>query len=183
MNRAFQALKQVAIALLLSCLTLIFGCAIVSEEPTAQAIISSTTNPDTSLGMAKFTETKDGLKIQAALIGAPQGEHGFHIHAKGSCADGGTSAGGHYNPAGVKHGYLIEDGFAKAHAGDLGNIVVDADGAGEMTATIPGLTLADDYSIVNKAVILHADPDDLTSQPTGNAGGRIGCGIIQSSDF
>ena len=182
MNRAFQALKQVAIALLLSCLTLIFGCTIVPEEPTAQAIISSTTNPDTSLGTAKFTETKDGLNIQVTLTGAAEGAHGFHIHAKGSCADGGTAAGGHYNPDGVQHGYLIEDGFAMAHAGDLGNIVFDADGAAELTATIPGLTLADDYPIANLAVILHADPDDLTSQPTGNAGGRIGCGIIQPSD-
>ena len=83
----------------------------------------------------------------------------------------------------MQHGFLIEDGFAKAHAGDLGNIVFVEDGTAELTATIPGLTLNDnDYAIANLAVILHADPDDLISQPTGNAGARIGCGIIQTSD-
>ena len=182
MNRAYRALKQVSIVLIIGCLALIFGCA-APKGPTAQAIINSTANPATSMGMAEFTETKNGMKIQATLTGASEGAHGFHIHAVGSCDDGGAAAGGHYNPDGVQHGFLIEDGFAKAHAGDLGNIVFVEDGTAELTATIPGLTITDDdYAIANLAVILHADPDDLMSQPTGNAGARIGCGIIQTSD-
>ena len=182
MNHAYRALKQVSMVLLISCLTLIFGCSTVPKGPIAQAMINSTANPATSLGIAQFTETKDGLQIQASLTGAPQGAHGFHIHEMGGCADGGTAAGGHYNPNSAQHGFLIEDGFAKAHAGDLGNIVVVEDGTAERAETVKGLTLTEDpYAIANLSVILHADPDDF-SQPTGNAGGRIGCGIIQLSD-
>ena len=182
MNHTYRALKQVSIGLIIGCLTLIFGCT-TPKAPTAQAMINSTADPSLSLGMAEFMETQDGLQIQASLTGAPQGAHGFHIHAKGSCAEGGSAAGGHYNPDGVKHGFLLEDGFDDAHAGDLGNIVVAADGTAELNETIPGLTLdQDNYAIADLAVILHADPDDLSSQPTGNAGGRIGCGLIQLSD-
>lgn len=184
MNRAYRVLKQLSIVLMIGCLTLIFGCNVSdSGGPAAQAVINSTTDANLSLGGAQFRETQDGLRIQASLKGAPQGPHGFHIHETGSCAEGGTAAGGHYNPDGVQHGLLIEDGFANAHAGDLGNIIVAEDGTGKLTATVPGLTLNEDqYAIAYLAVILHADPDDLTSQPTGNAGGRIGCGIIQLSD-
>ena len=183
MDHAYRALKQFSIVLMIGCLTLIFGCTTAPKAPTAQAMINSTADPAMSLGMAQFVETQEGIQIQASLTGTPQGTHGFHIHAKGSCAEGGTAAGGHYNPDSVKHGFLLEDGFANAHAGDLGNIVVAADGTAELTESIPGLTLAEDnYAIANLAVILHADPDDLTSQPTGNAGGRIACGIIQLSD-
>ncbi|HEY9647891.1 MAG TPA: superoxide dismutase family protein, partial [Chroococcidiopsis sp.] len=104
--------------------------------------------------------------------------HGFHIHENGSCDNAGNGAGGHFNPNNVKHGKLIVDGFDQAHAGDLGNILVAADGHGTLSQTVPGLTLSDGlYAIASRAVILHAQRDDF-SQPVGNAGARIGCGTI-----
>jgi len=72
----------------------------------------------------------------------PPGKHGFHIHENGDCGDGGKAAGGHYNPNGVSHGLLLRDGFQKAHAGDLGNVEIDANGRGKLEAVLPGLTLA-----------------------------------------
>jgi superoxide dismutase, Cu-Zn family len=144
----------------------------------AEAVLYSTAEENLALGVAHLAETDEGLDIQVSFLGAPSGTHGFHIHAGDSCADGGNAAGGHYNPDGVKHGYLIEDGFAAAHAGDLGNVVIGEDGTAVYTARVPGLTLtAGDHPVANHAFILHADPDDF-SQPTGNAGSRAACGVI-----
>ena len=87
--------------------------------------------------------------------------------------------GGHYNPTAVKHGYLPSEGLSDAHAGDLGNIFISASGSGTLTETIPGLSIAGEApAIADLAVILHADRDDF-GQPTGNAGGRVGCGLIE----
>ena len=153
--------------------------AIATADQRATAVIRSTDNEEAILGNVELTETSDGLVIQANFVGVPSGEHGFHIHAEGSCADGGQAAGGHYNPDSVRHGYLPEDGVDEAHAGDMGNIAIAEDGTGAYMATMPQLTLAEGpYSVAERAIILHADPDDF-SQPTGNAGGRIGCGIIE----
>lgn len=129
-------------------------------------------------GTAAFEDTSDGLKISVALEHVPPGKHGFHIHEKGDCGDGGKAAGGHYNPDGVSHGLLLRDGFQKAHAGDLGNVEIDANGRGKLEAVLPGLTLAGGkYNVARKSLILHEKEDDY-GQPTGNAGGRIGCGVI-----
>jgi Cu-Zn family superoxide dismutase len=123
-------------------------------------------------------ETKNGLRLVGQLRNAPPGPHGFHIHEFGSCAEDGKAAGGHYNPDGVKHGNLVTDGFENAHAGDLGNVAVASNGIATWEQTFPGLSLSSgDYTVVGRSVILHADADDF-SQPTGNAGARIGCGTI-----
>lgn len=155
------------------------AAAIATADQRGAAVIRSTDNEQTILGNVELTETSDGLVIQANFVGVPSGEHGFHIHAEGSCADSGQAAGGHYNPDSVRHGYLPEDGVGEAHAGDMGNVAIAEDGTGAYMATMPQLTLAEGpYSVAERAIILHADPDDF-SQPTGNAGGRIGCGIIE----
>ena len=83
----------------------------------------------------------EGLKIDAEVSGAIAGRHGFHIHEKGDCSDAGNAAGGHFNPDGVPHGDLVQDGFVHAHAGDLGNIEIDANGNGKLGKLISGLTL------------------------------------------
>lgn len=149
-----------------------------ASPESAQAVMRSTADPSEVLGEATFTETIDGLKVDVSLSNVPAGYHGFHVHEFGNCDDAGAAAGGHFNPEGVKHGYLPKDGFENAHAGDLGNILIYSDGTGELTETIEGLPLTEgNRAIVDHAVILHAERDDF-GQPTGNAGGRIGCGLI-----
>jgi len=148
---------------------------------TAVAEIKATESGSELAGEVTFEETELGLVIIANVKNAPEGRHGFHIHNNGSCADGGKAAGGHFNPNEVPHGDLVADGFGKAHAGDLGNIVIDASGEGILEKIISILTLGEGkYSVAGKAVIIHASPDDF-GQPTGNAGARIGCGIVSAS--
>ena len=192
MNPRTKILRSGAIALVLSIaltLTVWLGTVAVAlaaplqlaqaSVSQAQAVVRSTEDPSVVLGEATFTEQSDGLRVDVSLSNVPTGFHGFHIHEVGSCDTGGSAAGGHFNPLNVKHGYLVKDGFEAAHAGDLGNILILADGSGELQETISGLPLTEgETAILNHAVILHSDRDDF-GQPTGNAGGRIGCGIIE----
>ncbi|MGP1375552.1 MAG: superoxide dismutase family protein [Almyronema sp.] len=181
MKTCFRLILIAAIALACCLPAPAARAADISIDNYAEAIIYSTADPEMTLGYAQFQTTHEGLQIQASLLGTPTGAHGFHVHTTGSCADGGQAAAGHFNPDEVPHGYLPDDGFANAHAGDLGNITIDEAGTGTLTLAVPGLTLTQGrYAIADRAVILHADPDDF-GQPTGNAGGRIGCGVIQLS--
>lgn len=142
------------------------------------AIVKGTEANSPISGKVTFQETAEGIKVHAEFQNAPSGKHGFHIHENGNCGDGGKAAGGHYNPEGAPHGFLPKDGLSHAHAGDLGNIDIAADGTGRLDVLIPALTLKNGkYNILGKSVILHEKEDDF-GQPTGNAGGRIGCGII-----
>lgn len=131
-------------------------------------------------GAVTFTEVEGGIRVVATFVGVRQGAHGFHIHEKGDCSSGdGTSAGDHWNPGGVAHGGRHA---AIRHVGDLGNVTADADGvvrADFVDGTIPfdGVN-----SIIGKGFILHADEDDLISQPSGAAGIRISCGVIESTN-
>lgn len=147
----------------------------------AKATLSGTTEGSTVSGTIVLDETAEGLYLKAEISGAPEGLHGFHIHENGSCEDGGKAAGGHFNPDGVQHGDLVSDGFEHAHAGDLSNVEIGADGTGVLEKFLPGLTLGEGkYNVAGKAVILHEKADDF-GQPTGNAGGRIGCGLIEKA--
>ncbi|MBK9070207.1 MAG: superoxide dismutase family protein [Myxococcales bacterium] len=132
-------------------------------------------------GTVAFRESAGSVAVKLALAGVTPGLHGFHVHEVGDCsAPDGTSAGGHFNPHGANHG--ASDVEAR-HAGDMGN--VEADAAGNVTAelTITGITLTPGlpHSIGGRSLILHAAPDDYVTQPTGNAGARIGCGVIDQS--
>lgn len=145
----------------------------------ATAVIHGTEPGSQISGQATFQETPQGLKVTAQVSHLSPGKHGFHIHQNGACGDGGKAAGGHFNPDNAPHGLLLKDGLSHAHAGDLGNIEVGADGNGKLEETIPSLTLSEGkYSVAGKSVILHAKEDDLAGQPAGNAGDRIGCGEI-----
>ena len=144
----------------------------------AKAVIAPTTPGSKVSGKVTFNEQNGGLSIEATFENLSPGKHGFHIHENGSCADAGKAAGGHFNPDKVTHGYMPKDGMAHAHPGDMGNIEADADGRGGMKVFLAGVTLAEGkYAVAGKSVIVHEKEDDF-SQPTGNAGGRIGCGII-----
>lgn len=128
-------------------------------------------------GVVRFTQQGDSVKVVADLEGlAPNSEHAFHIHQYGDCSSpDGMSAGGHYNPEGHPHG--LPDGGPR-HAGDLGNLKADADGKAHYEATVDNISVAAMKNpIIGRGVIVHAKPDD-GSQPVGNAGGRIACGVV-----
>jgi Cu-Zn family superoxide dismutase len=146
---------------------------------TATAVIKGTA-PDSKInGTVTLTEEKGGLTIVAKVFNVPPGSHGFHIHAIGNCSDMGKAAGGHFNPDKSPHGLYPMDGPMKAMAGDLGNIVVRPDGTGDFSVFMQGLTLnTGKYAVKGLSIILHEKKDDF-SQPGGNTGERIGCGIIQ----
>jgi Cu-Zn family superoxide dismutase len=133
-------------------------------------------------GTVTFSSVNEGVRVVADLEGLTPGKHGFHIHEKGDCsAPDGTSAGGHFNPGGTPHG-APENPPAQRHAGDLGNLEVDANGKVHYEIVDPIISLDGENAIVGKAVIVHAGPDDLVSQPTGNAGPRAACGVIQARE-
>ena len=133
-------------------------------------------------GTIQFTQEGDGpTKVTGSLSGLQPGLHGFHVHALGDTTNGCMSTGPHYNPAGKEHG-APEDEIR--HAGDLGNVTIGEDGTANFTIVDNQIPLSGPQSIIGRAVVVHADPDDLgkggheLSKSTGNAGGRIACGII-----
>jgi Cu-Zn family superoxide dismutase len=129
-------------------------------------------------GTVWFTQGKHGVTIEAKLEGLTPGLHGFHIHETGDCsAVDGTSAGGHFMVDEQQHGK--PDG-AMHHAGDLGNIAAMADGKAEKSFGSESISLEPGPTFIgDRAVIVHADQDDMKTQPTGNAGGRVACGVIK----
>ena len=129
-------------------------------------------------GFATFTEKAGGVEVVVTVSGVTPGWHAVHIHEMGDCsADDGTSAGGHFNPGGHDHG---APHAAERHAGDLGNMWVDDDGNGYHVVFMPELTVdRGAFGVIGRSIIVHEKADDLVSQPTGAAGGRIGCGEIR----
>jgi superoxide dismutase, Cu-Zn family len=109
----------------------------------------------------------------------PGAEHGFHIHEAGDCSSGdGMSAKGHFNPQGKPHG---NPASAEHHAGDLPSLKAEKNGRAKLDTVVEGITLAPGpASIIGRGLIIHADPDDFKTQPTGNAGARLACGVIKS---
>lgn len=145
-----------------------------------KAILEGTSENSELIGIVRFQETDEGLRTEINMFGAEPGLHGIHIHENGSCDGGGNAAGSHYNPEGVKHGFLPREGFSQAHAGDFGNIEINQNGEGLLFLMIPELTLSGGaHNIEGRSVILHEKKDDF-SQPTGNAGDRIACGVIEA---
>ena len=129
-------------------------------------------------GTVKFLQEGDAVKVIADLEGLTAGaQHGFHVHEFGDCsAPDATSAGSHYDAAGTMHHGKPDD--AMKHAGDLGNLTADASGKTHHEITVSGISVAGGLApILGRGVIVHAKPDDF-GQPVGNAGGRIGCGVI-----
>jgi Cu-Zn family superoxide dismutase len=154
------------------------GCASVqAPQPTAIAKLEPTKGNSAS-GMVTFTQTGDKVRVEASLTGLkPNAEHGFHIHDKGDCSSGdGMSTGGHFNPLGKPHG--MHNGMER-HAGDLPALKSDATGNASLTAMMDVITVsAGATSVVGRGMIVHRDPDDYKTQPTGNAGPRIACAVI-----
>lgn len=143
----------------------------------AVANLQPTTGSNVS-GTVTFTEEEGGIRIVANVTGLPEGEHGFHVHEFGDCGDDGNAAGGHYAPLGSQHG-APEATPGQRHVGDFGNLTADASGTATYDRLDQVIAFSGERSIVGKALIVHADPDDLTTQPSGNAGSRLACGIIE----
>jgi Cu-Zn family superoxide dismutase len=166
-----------------------------AEEGAVSAIIMDTSG--TEVGAAVFLPNEDGsVHIEVEVQGLPEGDHGIHIHETGTCDPSGddpfASAGGHFNPSGAQHGGPMQQGQAGSaspeadqqhHAGDLGNITIDADGNGSLSMDAAAFTL--DEGAENSlrdddgsAIVIHENPDDMMTDPSGNSGGRIACGVI-----
>ena len=135
-------------------------------------------------GTATFTTEDDGnITVYVSLNGVPEGLHAVHIHELGDCSSpDGKSAGGHWNPTTMDHGKWRTPPH---HLGDLGNAEIDEFGSGGLTVTTPSpdfwsIGTGEVNDIIGKAIIVHAGVDDFATQPTGNAGGRIACGVIEN---
>lgn len=169
-------------------LILLSGCAQQQEAPHAampaaegpavsKAIcVLHPTEGHNVYGTVTFSAVEGGIQVVAHIEGLTPGKHGFHIHEYGDCsAPDGTAAGGHFNPTSDPHSAPTA---AKRHAGDLGNVTADENGVAHLEWTDPHMTFSGANSIIGRGVIVHAGEDDLSSQPTGNAGGRVACGVI-----
>jgi Cu-Zn family superoxide dismutase len=150
-----------------------------AAPPTATAELKAADGKD--VGTVKLTQTRAGVRLDLALKGLPPGEHAFHVHAVGKCEPPFTSAGPHFNPAQKKHGKLNPEGH---HAGDMDNVVIPASGNLTKRVVDPDITLEKDkpnsvFQEAGTALVIHANKDDYTTDPAGNAGDRIACGIIK----
>ena len=153
--------------------------AVGASAQTATAILAPTAG-NTTAGTVTFTQKGDKVTVTAKVSGLSPGGHGFHIHEKGDCsASDATSAGGHFNPTGKPHG---DPAAADHHAGDLPMLQADAGGNATLTADLDGIRIGGGANdIVGRSVIVHKDADDYKTQPTGNSGARVACGVITKS--
>ncbi len=174
-------------------LLLALGCTTASRTsaPSGESAASSSTGPaatavieprsgSTLSGSAKFTGAPEGLGAHVEVQGAMPGPHGVHVHEKGDCSDPkAASAGPHFNPnGGAHHGGPVTP---VRHGGDLGNIEVGPDGKGTLDVVVAGLSVANVANgVVGRAIVVHEKVDDLATDPAGNSGARIGCGVIQA---
>jgi superoxide dismutase, Cu-Zn family len=167
----FPTFVAIALAIFLSA----FTTALAQESTKAIAVLHPTQGSKVE-GTVTFTKSGDEMKVVADVTGLTPGKHGFHIHEFGDCSSpDGKSAGGHFNPTKAPHaGHDVE----QRHVGDLGNIEADSSGKAHLELTDKMMTLSGENSILGRGLIVHEKADDLKTQPTGDAGGRLACGVI-----
>jgi superoxide dismutase, Cu-Zn family len=168
-----QTLKLAACAIVLS------ACATSMQPsgPTATAVMRPASGSQAH-GTVKFTQVGTRVRVEAELAALTPGQHGFHLHEKGDCsAPDAASAGAHFNPAGKKHG---APDSKERHAGDLGNLSANEYGKATLTLMVDGISIGKGTDgVIGRSVIVHADADDLKTDPTGNSGDRVACGVIE----
>ena len=169
----------VAIATLAVSAIALSVAALPAAAQTAKAAFRTADGKDA--GSAELVQTTAGVLVKLSVKGLPPGEHAFHIHAVGKCEAPFTTAGGHFNPGGKKHGMMAADG---PHAGDMPNLHIPADGALVVEVLNPAVTLEKGkpnslFGPDGTALVVHAGKDDYKTDPTGDAGGRIACAVVQ----
>lgn len=169
-----------SIALAVGCLALLAGCVTSTPPDQADTVVQlESRSGSTVTGAVQLSQNEGHVHLRATVRGlAPGSTVGFHIHEKGDCsAPDASSAGGHFNPAGAPHGQF---GQGTHHAGDLPSLVANAKGEARVDVMLDGVTLTPgDMSIANRSMVVHAKADDFTTQPTGNSGARVACGVIK----
>ena len=168
-----------SIRTLSSVLTLVAPLVVTAASPAAVATLKNADGKE--IGKATLSSTKGGVKVQVAAADLPPGKHGIHLHSAAKCDPPDfKSAGGHFNPTEKHHGLHNPQG---PHAGDLPNLVVGKNGKAKATFTAKGATLGDGTGSLfggdGTAIVIHADPDDEKTDPAGNSGARIACGIVE----
>lgn len=155
---------------------LMLGGTSLAQDAAATAILMDQSG--TTLGTLTLMDMDGGLHISGELTGVPNGEHGFHIHAVGTCDAAGKfeSAGPHFEPGTHKHGTENPEG---PHAGDLMNVTADDDGKAVVDLHNPNVTIAALNDADGAALVLHADADDYKTDPSGNSGDRFACGVLE----
>ncbi|MDM0087437.1 MULTISPECIES: superoxide dismutase family protein [unclassified Variovorax] len=166
------ALAALALAALPGCASMGSPGAVAELAPTAAI------SPNPTIGKVTFTPLDHGVRVAGEVRGlAPNSEHGFHIHEKGDCGDNGNASGGHFNPAGGIHGKFAAPG---SHAGELPSLMADASGVARFRVDDHSISLTDGAAnnVLGRALVVHRDRDDYTTQPAGNSGPRIACAVI-----
>ena len=172
-------MTKLTAALMLFPVLMFLGCENVDLPTPPGAAQAQLVNPEgEKAGTATLTETDNGVDVELQISNLEPGNHGLHIHEVGSCQTPDfESAGGHMNPTGAQHGFEAPAG---PHMGDLCNLPVNECGEAETNRTIDNATLGSgERSLLGKASVIHAEPDDYESQPAGDAGARVACGVIE----
>ena len=157
---------------------LLGACATIPPDgPSATATVRPASGSQVR-GSVTFTQVGNRVRVVGEITSLTPGLHGFHVHEKGDCsAPDAMSTAGHFNPHGKKHGAPES---SERHGGDLGNITANEYGRANVSVMVNGISVSKGMDgVIGKAIIVHAGPDDLNTDPTGNAGGRVGCGIVQ----
>lgn len=151
-----------------------------AQEPKRLVAKLSPSSGSTVTGTVTFTAMEGGAKIVIDITNLTPGKHGFHLHEKGDCSDPkANTAGAHFNPGHTHHGGIDT---SERHAGDFGNVTADASGKVHVELTGKNVKFSGTDSVVGKSVIVHAGEDDLKSDPSGNSGDRVACGVIEVVD-
>ena len=163
---------------LAACSLFLASCATTPPDgPSATAVLRPASGSQAQ-GSVKFTQVGPRVRVDAEIAALAPGMHGIHIHEKGDCtAPDAASAGPHFNPAGKKHG---PPDSSERHGGDLGNLRANEYGKATLSVIVEGISVGKGPDgVIGRGVIVHADPDDLKTDPAGNSGDRIGCGAIE----